>query len=374
LRATARLKNNSLMAAGFQRLTVAMMLALAVFFGAAAHANEDQITVAVYPAPPFVMQQNGILTGFSIDLWNDIAAKMQLKTTYQVLGNVEQVEQVLRSHQAQLTVSPIFITHIRSEQFDFSYPVLQTGLRIMVGDTSREATSSNPLMDLLHLLFSETTLVWLGIALLLVLVPAHVVWLLERRHSNGIASRNYVPGIFEAIFWAASTLTTQADVMPRQSLARVVALFWMFAGVVFVSFYTAQLTTSLTMRRMRGGIEGIRDLPGRKVGTMQQSAAVDLLREHNAYVVEYTDTATMFKALLEGNLDAIVWNGPVLRYFASHAGSGQVRLVGAEFDAAPLVILMPLGSPLRKRIDSAFLKLYEDGTYQQLQDKWFGSL
>jgi len=35
-------------------------------------------------------------------------------------------------------------------------------------------------------------------------------------------------------------------------LARVIALPWMFAGVVFVAMYTAQLTTTLTVRQIRG--------------------------------------------------------------------------------------------------------------------------
>ena len=97
-------------------------------------------------------------------------------------------------------------------------------------------------MDLLGLLFSKAILVWMGIALLLILVPAHIVWLLERRHPNGIIPTDkYIPGIFYAMYWAAGTLATQSDQMPRQWLARVIAVFWMFTGVVFVAFYTAQL-------------------------------------------------------------------------------------------------------------------------------------
>jgi polar amino acid transport system substrate-binding protein len=65
---------------------------------------------------------------------------------------------------------------------------------------------------LLCLLFSKTILVWLGIALLFILIPAHVVWLLERRHQDGImSSANYFPCILHALYWAASTLATPAE-------------------------------------------------------------------------------------------------------------------------------------------------------------------
>ena len=35
--------------------------------------------------------------------------------------------------------------------------------------------------------------------------------------------------------------------------------------------------------------------------------------------------------------------------------------------------MVQLNSPLRKSIDGALLALREDGTYQKLYDKWFGS-
>jgi polar amino acid transport system substrate-binding protein len=64
-----------------------------------------------------------------------------------------------------------------------------------------------------------------------------------------ISNRNYFPGVFEAMSWAISTLTSQASDMPHQWLARTFSIFWMFAGVVFVAFYTAQFTTALTVDR-----------------------------------------------------------------------------------------------------------------------------
>ena len=66
--------------------------------------------------------------------------------------------------------------------------------------------------------------------------------------------------------------------MPHQWLARTFAIFWMFAGVVFVAFYTAQLTTTLTVEQIRGAIEGPSDLPGKQVATLAGSTAADYLR------------------------------------------------------------------------------------------------
>ena len=147
----------------------------------------------------------------------------------------------------------------------------------------------------------------------------------------------------------------------------------MFVGVVFVAFYTAQLTTALTVERIRGSIEGPGDLPGKQAATVARSIAVDYLRAQNAYVQEFPTTEQMFKALLDKKVDAVVFSAPVLLYYAAHDGKGRVRMAGPEFNTAPIAMMLQLNSPLRRQVDHAFLVLRENGTYQQLHNKWFGS-
>jgi len=50
----------------------------------------------------------------------------------------------------------------------------------------------------------------------------------------------------------------------------------------------------------------------------------------------------------------------------------QVKVVGLNFDTAPLAIMFQLGSPLRRNVDTALAALRENGTYQQIYDEWFG--
>ena len=340
---------------------------------ASAPAEAPELRVAAIIAPPSVMEQNGTLTGFSIDLWNAIAARLKVKTSYQIVPDVSHLEDALRSKSADLTVG-LFITSARDTDFDFSIPTLQAGLQIMVRDIGQTTQTANPVWDMLRLLFSRTTLVWLGIALILVLVPAHLVWLFERRRPNGIVSSpNYFPGIFEAFFWAISTLTGSPEAMPHQWVARTFAIFWIFAGVVFVAFYTAQLTTTLTVEQIRGAIEGPGDLPGKQVATLAGSTAADYLRQQNAQVQEFTTTDQVYKALLDKKVDAVVLPAPILLYYAAHEGKGRVKTVGPEFDTAPAAIMVQLDSPLRRKINLALIALRENGTYQQIYDKWFGT-
>jgi ABC-type amino acid transport substrate-binding protein len=48
---------------------------------ASTQGETPELRVAAFVAPPSVMEQNGTLTGFSVDLWNAIVARLKAKTS-----------------------------------------------------------------------------------------------------------------------------------------------------------------------------------------------------------------------------------------------------------------------------------------------------
>jgi polar amino acid transport system substrate-binding protein len=323
--------------------------------------------------PPLVVElEGGKYSGFSIELWNKIAEKLNLKFKYHAAPNVGALLENVRAGKADIGVAAISIVSKREAEFDFSQPILNAGLQIMV--RGRGEADSNPLLELLGILFSPAILVWLGIALLLVLIPAHVVWYLERDQDNGIIpSREYIPGIFYALYWAASTLATQAEQAPRNWIARGVTVLWMFTAIVFVAFYTAQLTANLTVARLEGGINGPEDLPGKKVATTKGSTAAKAARELRADVLEVERIDDAYRALLDRQADAVLFDAPVLLFFAAKEGKGRVQMVGQPFRKEDYGIVFPRNHPLRKQVNITLLDMREDGTYQQIYDKWFAA-
>lgn len=355
------------------RLFICGLLLVAAVPMAAAQEPAHGVRVATRVIPPMVIDDHGRLTGFSIDLWNAIADKLKVATEYKVAPDVGALLEYVRSGKADLGISAISITAERDREFDFSQPMLDAGLQILVRGGAA-AAPANPLLEFLRLLSSPTIAVWLGIALLLIIVPAHIVWLVERRHEQGIIpDRRYFPGIFHAMWWAGATLATQAEQMPRHWIARVLAILWMFVGVVFVAYYTAQLTASLTVQQIRGAISGPDDLPGKRVATTRNSTAAAYLRAQKVDLTEVEQIDAAYQLLADKQVDAVVFDAPVLSYYASHDGKGKVGLVGPVFRKESFGIVFPLDSPLRKEVDRALLDLREDGTYQHLAETWFGT-
>jgi polar amino acid transport system substrate-binding protein len=102
-----------------------------------------EVRVAVVIVPPLVMEQNGSLTGFSIELWNAIAKRLKVETSYQIMPDGNALEEAMRSKSADLTPT-LYITSARDAAFDFSYPTFEAGLQIMVRETGPNGEDRNP--------------------------------------------------------------------------------------------------------------------------------------------------------------------------------------------------------------------------------------
>jgi polar amino acid transport system substrate-binding protein len=336
---------------------------------AIANTQSKTITVATRLVPPFVMGEQGKLTGFSVDLWQKISEQIDKKSTLVVYPSLSTMLRAVEQKKADVAIAAISITAEREQKFDFSYPMFASGLKILVRDSKSSGFVPNVLRDL----FSPALMQIIGLAFVMVMVAAHLIWVLERRHPNSSISEQYFPGIFEAVWWSASTLATQAEEMPRGALGRVLAVFWMFIAVLFVAYFTATVTPGMTVQTLQGDIKGIEDLKGRVTATITNSTAAEYLQSRGLKTLEVDQINAAYAALLNKNVDAVLFDAPVLLYYAAHEGQGKVSLIGETLRDENYGILLPMNSPNRKPINEALLSLKENSTYQSLYVKWFKS-
>ncbi len=330
------------------------------------------LNVATYDIAPFVMTQDGIKTGFTIDLLDQIGKRTGWTYNYIDRMNVASILKDVAERRADAAAAAISITSDRSEVLDFSQPILNAGLQIAIPEGA-VARSQPGLVDFLKLLFSKTMAVWILAALALTIVPAHIIWLLERRHADSMVSRSYFPGILQAFGWGLGMLAAAADDNPRHWQARTLGVLWAFVGIIFVAYYTATLTANLTVEKFDAQITGPADLIGRKVCAVANTTSTTALTE---YGVDYTGVPTVtdcFTGLKNGTFEAIVNDAPLLQYYVSHEGAGVADLAGPIFRHEDYGIAFPLGSELRKQADDALLSMRESGDFELIKQKWLGS-
>lgn len=147
----------------------------------------------------------------------------------------------------------------------------------------------------------------------------------------------------------------------------------MFVGTFPIAQLTATITTRLTLQELRGQINGLSDLPGKRVLTVAGTTAEHFLTTRGIAhsTVQQIDGA--YAALHKNQADAIVYDASVLNYYALTKGRGSVRVVGDVFQPEPYGIALPPNSPYREIISRAVLEIYADSTHQQLVQRWFGA-
>lgn len=336
-----------------------------------AGAQSREVAVSVRSLAPFVMTQDNQRTGFTIELWEEIAKRQGWATKYVDAENVGAQLKDITERRADVAAGAISITSDRMANFDFSQPILGGGLQILVPKHS-SAPAEPGIKNFLPLLFSKTMLVWLLGGLALALIPAHLNWLAERRHPDSMVSKSYFPGIFQSFIFAGETLTATQEEVPRHWLARAMTILWGFIAIVFVSFFTATLTTTLTVDSFASKINGPSDLFGKKVATVAGTTSAKYLKGLGVVATELPTISDCYKALEKDHYDAVVFDSPVLRYYVAQDGADVGELAGTVFQAESYGMAFAKGSDLRQAVDESLLALRQDGTYERIREKYFG--
>lgn len=328
------------------------------------------LKVAMRLVPPFVFLKDDKPAGFSFDLWNELAKATGAQTELQIVDTLPHILEAVKTQQADLAIYSISITAKRELDYDFSQPMFDAGLQVAV---RTDASSNASAMTAMTQMFTSAPILnLLGLLAVLILVPAHLVWIFERNHpSSELVAKPYFPGIFKAMWWATGAAGGQQLDYPHSPFGKFISALSVFTSVVFVAYFTAAVTSAMTVNQLKGDIGGPEDLPGHKVGVVGGSSSATVMQTIGAKTTDYPAVTDALAALTAGKIDAVVYDAPVLLYFASHDGRGKVQIVGSLFHRENYGILFSPGSPLRKPINEALLKLRENGIYDALYKKWF---
>jgi ABC-type amino acid transport substrate-binding protein len=336
--------------------------------GSPAAQDGDRLVVVTKVIEPFVMKNQGRFTGFSIDLWQELARSSEIQYEYLEVENVADQLAAVENGQADLGIAAISMTAGREEVLDFSHPYFSSGLQIM-----RPSDSSSFFRSLVAVVTSPLILGIVGSLLLIMLVMAHIVWLVER-NENPDFPRGYLVGIWHSLWWTTVTMTTvgYGDTTPKRRLGQAVAMFWMFAGLVIVAGLTATIASQLTLEGLRADISTLGDLNGRTIVTVRNSTASEFLADHGIRHVVVDRIEEAYVMLENDTADGIVYDAPILLHYAASDGLGKVELVGDVFKPETYGIALPQDSPYRERLNRALLETLESGVYVEIYDRWFG--
>jgi len=330
----------------------------------------QKLVVATKQAPPFAIKNDdGKWTGISIDLWRKIAEEQKFEYEFRELG-IDELLTSLEDGTADVAVAALTITNGREQKIDFTHPYYTSGLGIAVAADE----SSVGLFAVLRAIFSWEFFQILGGLILVLLAIGLLMWFVERRANRAQFGGSVARGLGAGMWWSAVTMTTvgYGDKAPVTLAGRLVAIVWMFASLFMISVFTASVASLVLADRLESHISGLKDLPGARVGTIPDSTSDQYLRRQRIRVRPYNNMPQALAALHEGEIEAAVYDAPILQYLINQDYSSYLAVLPIRFETQNYGIGLPTGSELREPINQSLLKATSDPDWQNTLYRYLG--
>jgi ABC-type amino acid transport substrate-binding protein len=347
---------------------VLWVIALTVGATGPAQASES-LTVGIRVVPPFVIDQgDGQYGGIAVDLWRAIASELELDYELRPMG-LDELLASLQDGSADVGVAALTVTDEREGFMDFSHPFFRTGLGIAVPGAPPSLWAT------ISAVFSVDFIKALGALAVVVGGVGVLIWLLERRANPGQFGGPPHAGIGSGFWWSAVTMTTvgYGDKAPVSAPGRALAIVWMFLSAITISGFTAAITSAFTLHRLDARIYSLADVSGKRVGTVENSTSEDFLLGLGVRPRLHASAPAALEALAQGDLDAVVYDAPVMRYLIAQGEVEGLRVLSENLRRQDYALAFPPESPARESVNRSLLRQVADPSWEQILNGYLGA-
>ena len=135
------------------------------------------LRVGIKPLDPFVIRTESRYSGFSIELWDEVARRNGWSTSYVWYDTLPPLLDDLTASKIDVGIAGISITREREARLDFTYPMFKAGLQVLVP----QRTDRSWFAQMASLASTSLWQYLLGL-LVVMFLAGNVVWLFQRQH------------------------------------------------------------------------------------------------------------------------------------------------------------------------------------------------
>ncbi|MDT0539822.1 transporter substrate-binding domain-containing protein [Croceitalea sp. P059] len=295
-----------------------------------AQVTKDTLKVGFTTAPPFIIQEDGLLEGINVWLWKQVADDLELNYELVQLDFADMLDS-LKQGNLDVSINPLTITGDRSKEMEFTHSFFASHSTIAVAQQSSLQRVKHFFSAFFHINFLRGFL----FLLVMLLFFGCITWLAEHK-GNPEHFRPGWRGLWDGLWWSMVTLSTvgYGDKAPKTRMGKVAALGLMFSGLLFVSGLTASIASSLTVNQLANSSEDFNSFKKRAVGTVKSSEADDFLKTH------FFRDINLYKGVVPGlqdlnaqKIDAFIYDEPILQYrIRKDSSLRKLELLPIKFD------------------------------------------
>ncbi|KAL9326015.1 hypothetical protein ACSQ67_006660 [Phaseolus vulgaris] len=332
-------------------------------------------------------QQNYTVSGYCMDVFYAVVTRLPFNVSLHIVPFVVESNQVSRrrhailkqmSTESEVVVGDLTIRANRSNYVDFTVPYTGSGVKMVVpvqhGRDQNMWTFVKP--------FSWD--LWLSIIIISTFIGLAIL-IMERNVSalpneEGSPNQKKLCPATILLFPISQAILPEKQVVVK-SWSRFVLMVWLLLALVLMQSYTANLTSILTLDKLRPSFQNVNDLRrgGYYVGYQSGSYVYDVLIDQFKFdpskLRPYSNIAEYYDALKlgskNGGVAAIFDEVPYLKLYLKEYGSNYI-LAGPEYRNAGFGFAFPLNSNLTAYFSRGILNVIESGIMNEIEEKYFG--
>lgn len=339
----------------------------APFLHAGVH-DQTELRIGVYPSPPYIIEDQGQVTGICIDLWNLMRDTLNLDHTIILYHSPDSLFSHLRNGKLDLILGPFTATTERLQHFRLSMPYYISNMGIVT-----TATNQRPLVTIFQNLFSWKVGRWFILVLVIVTIFAFFLWLAERK-GNALQFHPGPRGVLDGIWWAFVTMSTvgYGDKIPKTSVGKILAITWMFFAISLFFLASGVISSELTISKMQSNIQNAEDLQTVRVGAIYSSGYAETLLRHGIKPVLFKSPESAIEAIENELIDAFVYDLTYLNYILERdEKSKKMVVIPSTLNLQYLSFLANKNNAeLIEKINPALLRAIDGKTWEDLLSRY----
>lgn len=325
------------------------------------------IKVGISPLTPFVIKTRYRYDGFEIDLWEEIAQRLNIKFKY-IKVPFNKLLNGVKNSIYDIAFSGITINKEREKKFNFCHSYLGSGLLILSKTNNQKKFLEKARNGFFNELI-KITLFFIG----LIFFISNVIWFFKK--SAGLIDPGYFSGIIQTTQYIIYSISNSyfQDIIPHQTTGKIFIVLIILLSVITILYHIIKVGLFLTKKEENFDPQIIEELKNKKVATEYGSTSEKLLKSYKIKTKKCKKIETAFKKLKNNYIDAVVYDAlPILHYIKENTNEFKISPKIDENQSYAIAIKQ--NSDLVGKIDNEILQMKEDGYFDFLYKKWFGDI
>ncbi len=231
------------------------------------------IRVGISLLSPFVIKTNHGYSGLEIDLWEEIAERLNLKFEY-TRAPFDELLGGMKNGTYDIAFSGITINQERENEFDFCHSYLDSRLLIM----SRLKNQTNIVAIIKNNFFQELAKIILFFVIT-IFVLSNIVWFFQK--SYGIIENSYLPGVIQSMQYLFYSIFNSyfSDITPHQKTGKALIILTLLLALIVSISHIIKIILFFARKDKAFDPKFIQDLKDKRVATEKESTSEKLLNK-----------------------------------------------------------------------------------------------